>query len=642
MTTVNTYPAFHVEYLTALLGSIDDSVVATDENFIIQYWNARAAKLFGCTPQEAIGKRGFEVLRFTYRNETMESAEKTLLQNGIWRGKVNYHTKGGKILLLDASVTVVKNEAGKTIGYVGVHRDITEYDWAKTSLFTFLSFITSTGDYFFVVDKDLNIAFIDDFTNQRLTDIYGFFYKVGESVLAPLPNGRKLQIEACFHQALAGEQNGYEINIQTVQGKSLWLRTSYFPVKDDRGYITHACSLVKDITAEKHMTQVNELLYQSRKLFETFMENSPILSWITDRNGILKYLSPSYQKTYQLSTNVVGTCLTKVFPTAASNAFLDNIRKVHQSREPLTAIEHAITPDGIERTYHVVKFPVETEEAIYIGGWAMEITEESNLRKSLSESLVKLQDSEKNLKIALEKEHGLNELKSRFVSMASHEFRTPLSTMLSSIYLLERYTTTEQQVNRLKHAGNIREAIEHMNSLLEDFLTLGKLEEGKTAVNRDPVNLHDLFGAAIEELEVMKKKGQVIHYTFSGEQTGRTDKKIIRNILLNLLGNALKFSGENKQVWLDAHHRDGYMELIIKDEGIGISKADQQHLFQTFYRAKNAQNIQGTGLGLNIVKQYINLLQGSIELASELNNGTTVTLTFPTAGAWSPESREEE
>lgn len=213
-----------------------------------------------------------------------------------------------------------------------------------------------------------------------------------------------------------------------------------------------------------------------------------------------------------------------MFPATGAKAFLDDNHKVYQSRQPLTIIEHVTTPDGIERTYQIVKFPVKAEEDVYIGGWAMDITEESELRKNVSDSLAKLQASEKSLKEALEKEQQLNELKSRFVSMASHEFRTPLSAMLFSIYLLERYTTAEQQANRLKHAGKIKEAIGHLNNLLDDFLTLGKLEEGKVTVKMSSFDLHDLLTETTEELGVMKKEGQVIHVTFSGEHTVTAEK----------------------------------------------------------------------------------------------------------------------
>ena len=257
------------------------------------------------------------------------------------------------------------------------------------------------------------------------------------------------------------------------------------------------------------------------------------------------------------------------------------------------------------------------------------MTEESQLRRSLSESLDKLKQSEKHLKDALVKEHNLNDMKSRFVSMASHEFRTPLSTILSSIYLLEKYTTNEQQVNRLKHSGKIKEAIQHLNNLLEDFLTLGKLEEGKTSVKLSPFDAYQLLTDVMEELEPIKKTGQVVQLDFTGNRQVISDKQILRNIMINLLNNAIKFSGENKYIAVQVNRDSSRVTIVVKDQGIGISDADQEHLFQTFFRGKNAQNIQGTGLGLNIVKQYLDMLKGSIQIESELNKGTAVTISFP-------------
>ena len=629
MPLVETNSILHTDYLTALLGSLDDSVVATDKNFIIQYWNKKAEQLFGITAQEAIGRSGADVLKFNYCSQSREEAREILLTKGLWKGKLTYECKEGKTLLLDASVTVVRNTEGKTIGFVGVHRDITEYDRAKTSLSTFLSLVTSSEDYFFVVDRELKIAMIDDYTNERLIDIYGFRYTVGENVIDKLPENRKEQIRACFQRALAGAKSVYEINITTANGKKLWLQVSYFPVRDANDTITHACSMVKNITAQKEIELVNQMLYKSRKLFETFMENSPIMAWIADKNGTLHYLNPSYLQTFQLSKDAIGRDLKAVFPAAIADSLRENNAIVYNTGRPLQFTEKVVTPNGQERLYQVIKFPIASEDDTYIGGWAIDVTDENALRRGLAESLVKLKSSEQNLKQALEKEHQLNDLKSRFVSMASHEFRTPLSTMLSSVFLLEKYTTTEQQNNRLKHTGKIKEAIQHMNALLDDFLTIGKLEDGKAVATITESNLHQTASDLVEELAPVKKSGQTILLRYTGSHQVLTDKKIIRNILTNLLSNAIKFSHENKEIRLSIDATENCIVIIVKDEGIGISEEDKKHLFETFYRGRNAQNIQGTGLGLNIVQRYVALLNGEINLESELGKGTNVSVRLP-------------
>lgn len=617
------------EYLAALLSSIDDSVVATDENFVIKYWNTKAEQLFGYPASEVIGRKGASILRFIYTGQTREQAMQQLMTAGVWKGKLHYRAKDGQLRLLDASVTVVRDQHGKTIGYVGVHRDITGQDKAETSLLTFLSLISLTEDYFFVVDKDLRLAFVDEEINKRLHEIYGVTFAAGEDVVQKLPAERREQIRTCFQKAFLGEKVQYDVPVKTASGRDIWLQATYFPVRDAHGNITHACSLVKNITPQKKMEEVNDMLHRSRMLFETFMENSPIMSWITDKNGLLKYINPAYLKNYKLTKEVIGQPLTAVFSPSVASALKENDTIVYQLNKPLKFIESSITPDGVERTYQVIKFPLQTEEGVFVGGWAIDITDENELRRTLSDSLIKLKNSERHLKEALAKELHLNEMKSSFVSMASHEFRTPLSTILSSVYLLEKYTTTEQQQSRLKHTVKIKNSIQHLNSLLDDFLTLGKLDDGKTFASNNEFDLMQMLQETLEELDTFKKSGQAIHFHFTGTEHVKTDKKFLKNILINLLSNAIKFSAENKDINLDVSLSGQQLLLSVTDEGIGISEADQEHLFQTFFRGRNAQNIQGTGLGLNIVKRYVDLLHGSVALESELNKGTKVTVSIP-------------
>jgi PAS domain S-box-containing protein len=247
----------------------------------------------------------------------------------------------------------------------------------------------------------------------------------------------------------------------------------------------------------------------------------------------------------------------------------------------------------------------------------------------LKEALQKLEESQQELSEALDKEKQLNEIKSRFVSMASHEFRTPLSTILSSATLISKYPTTEENEKRQKHIRRIKDSVGHLNGLLEDFLSLGKLEEGKVTVHITPFAVKDFVDDTIEEMKTIQKEGQRIHFNYEGEESFVTDKRLLKNILINLLSNAIKFSGENSNVWFDVKNKTGRLEMEIRDEGVGIPKEDQDHLFTTFFRGKNVTNIEGTGLGLPIVKRYLDLLKGDVSVSSKLNVGTTVTAVLP-------------
>jgi PAS domain S-box-containing protein len=247
----------------------------------------------------------------------------------------------------------------------------------------------------------------------------------------------------------------------------------------------------------------------------------------------------------------------------------------------------------------------------------------------LKEALKKLEESQEELSEALSKEKQLNEIKSRFVSMASHEFRTPLSTILSSATLVSKYTSTDENDKRERHVQKIKDSVRHLNNLLEDFLSLGKMEEGKVTVAISSFTVKEFIDDIIEEMKVIQKKGQQIICKYQGEENFTTDKRLLKNILINLFSNAIKFSGENKSIWIDITNENELLSVVLKDEGVGIPEEDQHHLFTTFFRGKNVTNIEGTGLGLPIVKRYVDLLKGNVSLKSVLGEGTTIYFTLP-------------
>jgi signal transduction histidine kinase len=247
----------------------------------------------------------------------------------------------------------------------------------------------------------------------------------------------------------------------------------------------------------------------------------------------------------------------------------------------------------------------------------------------LKEALQELESSQAELNAALSKEKELNEIKSRFVSMASHEFRTPLSTVLSSAALLSRYTQADEQEKRDKHIRRIKESVKQLNSLLEDFLSLGQLEEGRVRVEPSHFLVKGFTDEVVEELQPIIKDGQVIVQNYFGPDSFVTDKRLLKNILINLLSNAVKFSAERSSIWLDIQNQQQGLVVIVKDEGLGISEEDQLHLFSSFFRGKNVVNIEGTGLGLHIVRRYVDLLNGKVSLESKLDQGTCITVWLP-------------
>ncbi|MEY3344171.1 MAG: hypothetical protein RL090_1855 [Bacteroidota bacterium] len=241
-----------------------------------------------------------------------------------------------------------------------------------------------------------------------------------------------------------------------------------------------------------------------------------------------------------------------------------------------------------------------------------------------------LQKNREELRASLAKEKELGELKSRFVTMASHEFRTPLSTILSSASLIAKYHEEDQQEQRIKHVERIKSSVNNLTTILNDFLSLGKLEEGKVQCHPTEFNIESFAQDITSELRELTKKGQTIHYSHFGEENMVVlDKNLTRNICINLLSNAIKYSNESTRISIQTVIDDINLIIKVTDQGIGIPESEHQHVFDRFFRANNAINIQGTGLGLNIVKKYVELMQGSISFESKDNLGTTFTVQLP-------------
>jgi PAS domain S-box-containing protein len=249
--------------------------------------------------------------------------------------------------------------------------------------------------------------------------------------------------------------------------------------------------------------------------------------------------------------------------------------------------------------------------------------------KVLKEALLELERSREQMSQALESEKELNDMKSRFVTMASHEFRTPLSTILSSVSLINKYSHAESDEKVGKHVQRIKSAVTNMTLILNDFLSTEKLDSGKVFERKETLDLEKLTRDVLSEIQGILKKGQVVDFKHEGETIVSLDSQMIRNILLNLVSNAIKFSGEGKTISIASTVTPNEVTITVSDQGIGIPREEQEYLFERFFRAKNVTNIQGTGLGLNIVAKYLETMGGNITFKSELEKGTTFTITIP-------------
>jgi PAS domain S-box-containing protein len=231
---------------------------------------------------------------------------------------------------------------------------------------------------------------------------------------------------------------------------------------------------------------------------------------------------------------------------------------------------------------------------------------------------------------ALDKEKELSEMKSRFISMASHEFRTPLSTILSSVNLMAKYNEMNEKDKFKSHVVKVKSAIVNLTDILEFFLSVEKLDSGHYKIDAVEFDFIEFINSHIEEIrDLLKEKQRLVLQFNPNKIIVQHDKKIIRTVLQNLVTNAIKYSDEKGEIIINIQVENDTIIFKISDNGIGIPEEEQKYLFDRFYRAKNALNIQGTGIGLNIIKKYIELIGGNITFTSKINHGTTFIVSLP-------------
>lgn len=250
----------------------------------------------------------------------------------------------------------------------------------------------------------------------------------------------------------------------------------------------------------------------------------------------------------------------------------------------------------------------------------------NNLKSEISKRL----EAENRIKNALQKERELNDLKTKFLSMVSHEFKTPLSGILTSATLAGKYTRENQQDKRDRHLRTIKSKVKYLNDILTDFLSLEKIESGKVSYSFTQFPLSKVINEVIYESNMVLKNGQNIKYpeNIDGIEI-YFDEKILTLALTNLVNNAIKYSEENSEINIQFDQDESDFYIAIIDEGIGIPKEEQKFIFDRYFRAENALIAEGTGIGLNIIKNHLENLQGDISFKSIENKGSTFTLRIP-------------
>lgn len=583
------------------------------------YVNPAFLNLYEYTLEELQAVGGGKVI-FKYAAEFQQIVNS--IQSGeSWRGEVTMQVRSGRNLQVYLCADALKDATGKVLGVICIHTDITQRKLAEESLRLRDRAIAASSNGIIIADASIlngPIIYVNS-AYERMTG-YSAAEVIGKSFgLFQNDEIHPQELQELKAAMQAGNDCTVILRNHRRDSGVSWNELNISPVYDVTGTLTHYIGIQTDITERKQAE--TELLVSQQRL-QYLLSSTPAVIYTCKLSG-------DFGKTF-VSENVSAMMGYEAREFLKASSFwgrhihpddvADVFRELAQAVNPgyYTLNYRFLHLDGNYRWVSDTGRLVQDEAGNlveFVGSWA-DITEHKQL--------------EQELIIALEKEKELSELKSRFISMASHEFRTPLSTILSSAELLEHYHYKWTQDKQLTHLRRIQKAVKRMTEMLNDILFIGKSEAGILDYQPTSFDLVQYCRHLVEEVELDLNNQRLICFSSQLEVVPCfMDDKLLGHILSNLLSNALKYSPSDSNVEFTLTCEDGQAIFVIKDKGIGIPAEDIPHLFESFHRASNVGNILGTGLGLAIVKRCVDIHQGKILLVTKLGSGTKFTLTLP-------------
>ncbi len=531
-----------------------------------------------------------------------------------------YIKKNQEIVWVKLTCVQIRDEAGKILYCLAMVEDITERKQAEAAL------LHSEEQFRRVFDEapiGMSLAGMD---NKYIRVNRAFFEMLGytQSELMALsfldithPEDLELEIPS-MEQIKKGENDRFSLEKRylTKNREIIWVNLTLIALRDHAGEVLYTLAMIEDITERKH---AEEALRQSEARFRAIVEDQTELICRFKPDGTLTFVNDAYCHYFNMQcSELIGHSFMPIIPEEDQESVNRSFSSL-SIEKPIVTYEHrVIQPSG------EIRWQQWTDRALFDdSGQLIEI-------QAVGRDITKLKQAEADILKALEKERELSELRSGFVSLVSHEFRTPLTTIQSSAELLERYNKKLSDEKKQNHHRRIQTAVKRMTQLLEDILTIGKAEAGKLNFEPYPIDLVAFCRDLVESLQMSVQQSHNLKFEVVGDCTdAQMDEKLLGHILTNLLSNAMKYSPEGGTVQFDLICNQESAVFRIQDSGIGIPPEDIERLFESFGRASNVGNIPGTGLGLAIVQRCVDLHGGQIVVESEVGAGTTFTVTLP-------------
>jgi len=616
------------EIFNILLESISQGVIIVDEHQVIIEVNKSAAKTFGYPKNELIGQSlNFLIPKEYHTNHT--SHFKGFIKEGKSR-KMGEETMELFGIQKNGNTFPVKIELNPFSIYnkpytMAIINNLSEKKKIKKKLMLKNKALKSASNGIIITDAlktDNPIIYF----NPAFKKLTGYSK---EEILNE--NCRFLQKDDRQQEAVNKLKNAI-INGESCQvilrnykkdGSLFWNDLHITPIINRKGIVTNYIGILNDITDKKITEQEKKYLATifDESLNEIYVFDVKTLQFINANYGAQKNIGYTLEDLKNMTSVDIKPEYTELqFRNELEMLDKDNVEKIefetiHQRKSGTTY------PVNV----HLQRSKLGDRD-VYVS-IILDITEQKNYTKKLEVTVAKRTEE---LKTALASEIELNELKTRFLSLVSHEFKTPLSGILTSTMLLSKYKLEEQQDKRDRHIKTITDEVHYLNNILTDFLSVERLDKGKYNYKFNTFKLSKVVNEVVYSANMLLKEGQHINYPDNIDELSLyQDEKIIELALSNLVHNAIKYSLENSVIDIDITQNDESTVFKIKDNGIGIPLKGQKNIFNRYFRAENALLTQGTGIGLNIVKDHLENLNGEIYFESTEHKGSVFTMKIP-------------